>query len=492
MKPSPHYQSTGTRYYNQPDPSRYLDRKLPDPPRARTRYPGKRRESHYMDNVGSYYHSTHDEHLGKQSVQNHVDDTSSEYPSSRSGYHDEGSRHQHRTLGQNIQKHTDDTNSKHLSSRSKRHNEQSKHQHKTIEQNIQAKSKHARTKSRKELREQLFHQALQPFSTKTGTPYPCTQTDIDFHRQNIFLSTNPGPFIPVREATKEIMWQNDPQRTLPPDEKAAIKRLLHAATAAQDGLILGPDLAIKAFRDLDTVFFGGRLHHHATVTWTPDLGSSSTGDSSSHTRQIWGICLHHQRRAHSRIQLNARMIFKEAWTKRTPKPFESMIGTLLHEMCHAYENVRSPHDREQGSSGHGRLFGTRIAVVHTRAERLLGLWAIEHGEPHRQHHFFMPGCMDGRSEDQIGVAENGSSEGSGFVATAGMKNGAGEKKEGEKGTYGSGGGGRHDGKKQKQGQSRLEGAGKRADEEKKEKKTRNEAWKLPKKRPKEGADCVIM
>ena len=91
------------------------------------------------------------------------------------------------------------------------------------------------------------------------------------------------------------------------------------------------------------------------------------------------------------------MIFKKGWTTKTKNPFESMIGTLLHEMCHAYENVRSPHDLEPGD-GHGELFGTRIAVVHKRALRILGLWAIERGEKHRQHYFFMPGCFEGQND----------------------------------------------------------------------------------------------
>ena len=107
----------------------------------------------------------------------------------------------------------------------------------------------------------------------------------------------------------------------------------------------------------------------------------------------------HGEEGQCRIELNARMIFREGWTRRTKKPFESMIGTLLHEMCHAYVYVRSPHHIEPGD-GHGELFGTRIAVVHDRALRILGLWAIERGEKHRQNHFFMPGCLEGQSDQQ--------------------------------------------------------------------------------------------
>ncbi len=49
--------------------------------------------------------------------------------------------------------------------------------------------------------------------------------------------------------------------------------------------------------------------------------------------------------------------------------------------------------------------------MHKRALGILGLWAIEHGEKHKQHHFFMPGCLDGYREDSR--RENSTSEESG-------------------------------------------------------------------------------
>ena len=127
------------------------------------------------------------------------------------------------------------------------------------------------------------------------------------------------------------------------------------------------------------------------------------------------------------------MIFREGWTKRTKNPFESMIGTLLHEMCHAYMNVRSPHDLEPGD-GHGELFGTRIAVVHNRALRTLGLWAIERGEKHRQHHFFMPGCLEGQSDQQgsKGTFSGGKRRASGKQEGSVKSSSSGKRKDGQK------------------------------------------------------------
>ena len=110
-----------------------------------------------------------------------------------------------------------------------------------------------------------------------------------------------------------------------------------------------------------------------------------------------------------------------------------MIGTLLHEMCHAYVYVRSPHHIEPGD-GHGELFGTRIAVVHDRALRILGLWAIERGEKHRQHHFFMPGCLEGQSDQQGSKRSDsgGKKRVSGKQESIGKSNRSGKRKDGQK------------------------------------------------------------
>ena len=352
-----YYYSLQDGYHGMLGTSTYVDDKGSNYHFTHNEHHGKRRGSHYMDNVGSYYHSTREEHQGKQGTRHHLNDTGSNYHSP------------HR----------------------KHPGIKSTHHHTVKTEGIHPKSHHKNSSGKKELREQLFQQALQPFTKNTGTPYPCSQTDIHFHQQKVFPTSNKGPFVTSLEATKEVMLQNESTRTIPSFEKAAIANLLSAASSAEDGLILGPDIAIKAFKDLDLVFFAGRLHSHVTVQWRPDI---------RHPARAWGICERPRlgEEGQCRIHLNADMTFKQAWTKRTPNPFESMIGTLLHEMCHAYEDVRSPRDIESGD-GHGKLFGTRITVVHKRALRILGLWAIERGEVHRQHHFFMPGCLEGQNDD---------------------------------------------------------------------------------------------
>lgn len=341
--------------------SHFMDNMSSDYPSMQSGHHGKRRGSNYMDGVGSYYHSTHGGNHGKQSSHHQLDGMGSIHRPSDNHHHSHSHHH-----GQRKPHHyTHDTDTLH------------------------SKPHHKPTSGKKALGELLFKQALQPFNKDTGTPYPCSQTDIDFHRKNVFPKPNKGPFVKVREATKELMWHNDPERKTPASEKAAIQNLLSFDPNTQEGLTLGPDLAIKAFKDLDLVFFGGALQNHVTVNWCSDVECMIKGS----LEEVWGVCKSSSQGWQCRIELNARMIFREGWTRRTPHPFESMIGTLLHEMCHAYERVRSPYDIEPGE-GHGKFFGTRIAVVHKRALRILGLWAIEDGEEHRQHHFF-PGCGEG-------------------------------------------------------------------------------------------------
>lgn len=71
--------------------------------------------------------------------------------------------------------------------------------------------------------------------------------------------------------------------------------------------------------------------------------------------------------------------------------FERVVGTLLHEMVHAYDTVRCPTAKEvEGDGGsHDEHFGTRINAVHQRARWIMGIRAIEPGEPYLQNHYLV-------------------------------------------------------------------------------------------------------
>ena len=117
--------------------------------------------------------------------------------------------------------------------------------------------------------EVLRKEALQPFHKNTGTWYPTRQADIEFHRASKFLNRNNGSFLSIDEATEEILYQNSVDRKLPlaREEQQAIENLVDLVLDVQDGCRWGPDLAIKCFKDLDLVFFGGRLEGYVCVSW---------------------------------------------------------------------------------------------------------------------------------------------------------------------------------------------------------------------------------
>lgn len=61
-------------------------------------------------------------------------------------------------------------------------------------------------------------------------------------------------------------------------------------------------------------------------------------------------------------------------------------------MCHVYKIVRCPIGEAcQGEAMQDEHFGMKINAVDRRARRLMGVFSIEGGEPHLQHHFFPTG-----------------------------------------------------------------------------------------------------
>ena len=84
----------------------------------------------------------------------------------------------------------------------------------------------------------------------------------------------------------------------------------------------GPELAVKAFCDLDAVFFRGKLRGHVCVTWA-DVGEFPDGNVFGHTVFLG--------RGKAVIQLNARFLFFD-WGYRDGRVFAQMLATVLHEM----------------------------------------------------------------------------------------------------------------------------------------------------------------
>ena len=185
--------------------------------------------------------------------------------------------------------------------------------------------------------EELFEEAFWDVSLNTGTEYPCTERDLDASggryrfadcnrnpRAELmamwFSEPNTGPKVAIRQAALDIFQHNAPGRITSAKEKDAIERLCVMVDNACEGF-WGPDVAIKCFCDLDTVFFRGKLRGHVCLTWAKDREFEPF---------TWGqtASLGHGK---ALIQLNASHIFlgNGPWVER---PFKQMLSTLLHEM----------------------------------------------------------------------------------------------------------------------------------------------------------------
>ena len=182
----------------------------------------------------------------------------------------------------------------------------------------------------------IYNDAFQDVTLDSGTDYPCTQSDLDAtggsarrefpnddrrdrkaSRKTWFAVPNHGPFVSPRRACLDTYNHNNLHRKPGRLETEAIERLSAALAAGHHGF-WGPDLIIKAFCDLDVVFFRGRLRGHVCVRWLPDW--SGTGDT------IWGTTVF-LGKGKCAIRMNADTILLEH-----RRPFERMVATMLHEM----------------------------------------------------------------------------------------------------------------------------------------------------------------
>ena len=170
-------------------------------------------------------------------------------------------------------------------------------------------------------RRRLYEKAREAVRVDRGTPYPCSQKDLDGYLE-LPPSIPLGSLVSEVQATNEIcVWLNHHNKPDAPS-MAALERLHNNINKEP----WGPDLAIKAFKDLDIAFFMGTLLGHVQVQWmcrtefaqahgpVPCYGITS--------RKGPGRC---------RITLNAESLFLMRTV--TPYPFKQMFATVLHEMC---------------------------------------------------------------------------------------------------------------------------------------------------------------
>ena len=227
-------------------------------------------------------------------------------------------------------------------------------------------------------REELYRQALLDVKVDQGTPYDISQEDLDALRTP--PNRNCGPFISQREATQEILDHNRVGRDVSSAELAAIQRLREALANSR----WNPDIVIKAFQDLDLIFFCGRLRHKVGFQWQ---SSSAFAPYERPGRLYLGATFRTEAIGQMSIMLNAHhLLFRDI----IQNPWMLMWATALHEMCHAYEGVRA---REGMQPGHEANFELKIQAVHDRAQRLFDLWAIVPAEEFQRCGLKYPGTV---------------------------------------------------------------------------------------------------
>lgn len=117
-------------------------------------------------------------------------------------------------------------------------------------------------------RRHLWDEALLPIRLNRGTPYPCSATKL----QDATTPSRRPARRPISklQASFNIRNQNYLGSHVSTDEYQALCRLEDAILEVVAGGYWSPDLLIKAFCDLDLVFFGGHLRGHCHVQWKPD------------------------------------------------------------------------------------------------------------------------------------------------------------------------------------------------------------------------------
>ncbi|KAL8738553.1 MAG: hypothetical protein Q9181_000660 [Wetmoreana brouardii] len=171
----------------------------------------------------------------------------------------------------------------------------------------------------------LFEMAQYEVGSQWGTRYPCLEENLESYRRRP-SRTRKHPMSKGVAIGKLVKFLHK-KIVNGSREHAAIPRLA-------DGLTLvewGPDLIIKAFDDLDLLFFKGVLATRTRIDWKTDKWMRRQGAP----RDAFGFCLNMgYGRCH--IVLNATTIFL-----RTKDSFAHMWCTMLHEMVVGYRTLHA-------------------------------------------------------------------------------------------------------------------------------------------------------
>jgi hypothetical protein len=166
----------------------------------------------------------------------------------------------------------------------------------------------------------LHYQAQLPVEANKGTPYACSQSDIDDFQHCTRVSQE--GFVNKITAVQMLEDFLDPLRQPSHEVLEALMRLRTARWHPN----WGPDIIIKAANDLDIAFFDGRLRGSMAVCWSHTWSVPANLHACVDKRygMMWpglgpelGMCL---------VHLYADQILC------TANPCEQMWQTMLHEM----------------------------------------------------------------------------------------------------------------------------------------------------------------
>lgn len=174
----------------------------------------------------------------------------------------------------------------------------------------------------REDRLRLLDECKNPIRADEGTAYLCSQRDLDgyvrFHRSNkniVYVSPNRG--------TNNLVRWLDINKNPDSETAAALERLKQGIRIQN----WGPDLLIKAFKDLDQAFFMGTLTGNVLVQWKNTREISDLWGLGSSRGVTWGSTFK-MGHGQARISINSKPHFTEA-----RDPHREMWRTMLHEMC---------------------------------------------------------------------------------------------------------------------------------------------------------------
>lgn len=160
-----------------------------------------------------------------------------------------------------------------------------------------------------------------------GTPYPCTQEQIDIYTVEPLCCRGNNYAMSEEDATRMLVDFLDPRRAPTHKVFSALQRIANAMFTVDDWYL---DVVIKAASDIDTAFFMGYLRGNVSINWISRLRLAELGHGARHMLGSTYPGSH----GCSSVWLNTQAIFDE-----TEFPRRKMWQVLFHELIVSHSMV---------------------------------------------------------------------------------------------------------------------------------------------------------